>query len=256
MPTNKIKLDFLSIKDIDHDMEFKYNVMVFSRSYPKGDIMKVDSYLICVFGPESIGDITVDRIEAGPAVQEIFDGECRILVTNDNKVVGIGKDNRFLRVKDGVVITRSIKERYKRIAQSKQFQDAYVGRSIGETIAIEGNDDIPKTRSGNIMEYRNTEERIQFERQQFMVLCRSFFPNCTFYSEMCDGDSILVHVYTSKVSELVYWPGYDEKSQYDLDYYKVPGDSYSETKVRTLSLDKLAEIIRRDIFDNERLKPF
>lgn len=95
------------------------------------------------------------------------------------------------------------------------------------------------------MTYRSTEERIQFERQQFMVLCRAFFPYCAFCPEICDGDSILVHVFTEDVSELVYFPNYESASDYDVCYYPKSGDTDTERNVRASNLGKLAAIIKK-----------
>lgn len=95
------------------------------------------------------------------------------------------------------------------------------------------------------MTYRSTEERIQFERQQFMVLCRAFFPECTFCPEICDGDSILVQVFTKDVSELVYFPDYESASDYDVYYYNKSGDTDTEQNTRATNLNKLAAIIKK-----------
>lgn len=95
------------------------------------------------------------------------------------------------------------------------------------------------------MTYRNTEERIQFERQQFMVLCRAFFPDCTFCPEICGGDCILVQVFTKDVSELVYFANYDTPSDYDVYYYQKSGDTDTEQNTRASNLDKLAAIIKK-----------
>ena len=91
------------------------------------------------------------------------------------------------------------------------------------------------------MTYRSTEERIQFERQQFMVLCRAFFPECTFCPEIGGGDSILVHVFTEDVSELVYFPNYESASDYDV---------YPDTEqvISASNLDKLAAIIKKILY--------
>lgn len=104
------------------------------------------------------------------------------------------------------------------------------------------------------MTYRNTEERIQFERQQFMVLCRAFFPDCTFCPEICDGDSILVQVFTDDVSELVYFPDYESASDYDVYYYPKSGDTDTERNVRASNLNKLAAIIKKILNGKENAK--
>ena len=95
------------------------------------------------------------------------------------------------------------------------------------------------------MKYRNTDERIQFERQQFMVLCRAFFPECTFCQEICDGDSILVQVFSDDVSEIVYFPDYEAASGYDIYYDQKSGDTDTEHNLSTSSLNKLAAIIKK-----------
>lgn len=95
------------------------------------------------------------------------------------------------------------------------------------------------------MKYRNTEERIQFERQQFMVLCRAFFPECTFCQEICHGDSILVQVFNDDVSEIAYFPDYEGPSGYDVYYYQKSGDTDTEHTLSASSLNKLAAAIKK-----------
>lgn len=95
------------------------------------------------------------------------------------------------------------------------------------------------------MKYSNTEERIQFERQQFMVLCRAFFPECTFCQEICHGDSILVQVFTEDVSEIVYFPDYESTSGYEVYYFQKSGDTNTEHDMSASSLDELAAIFKK-----------
>ena len=57
--------------------------------------------------------------------------------------------------------------------------------------------------------------RIETERQQFMIACRAYFPDCNFQFEVADGFGIYVE--TRVDARLEYYPFYDDGKKYRLE---------------------------------------
>ena len=130
MTAKKLNLDIVKDSEIEHDKTFiDAAVMVFSREDPKKH--KVLSYSALTHQGEFFIPVA-----DGPEAQSFLEGSCFILL-NKGKVVAIGKGHRYLKVDGKNIITHSIRERYKRISKTKEFKDAYVNKSIGETIKVD-----------------------------------------------------------------------------------------------------------------------
>ena len=126
----KPSLDFFKESEIEHDNTFiDDDVIVFSLEDPKQH--KIVAYSALTHQGEFFIPVA-----DGPETQSFLDGSCFIL-ENKGKIVAIGKGHRYLKVDGKNIIPRSIRERYKRISKTKKFKDAYVGKSIGETIKID-----------------------------------------------------------------------------------------------------------------------
>ena len=130
MTAKKLNLDIFKDSEIEHDKTFiDKDVIVFSREDPKRH--KVVAYSALT----QHGEYFIP-IADGPEAQSFLDGSCFIL-ENKSKVVAIGKGHRYLKVDGKNIITHSIRKRYERISKTKEFKDAYVNKSIGETIKVD-----------------------------------------------------------------------------------------------------------------------
>lgn len=130
MTTKKLNLDIFKDSEIEHDKTFiDKDVIVFSREDPKQN--KVVAYSALTHQGEFFIPVA-----DGPDAQSFLDGSCFIL-ENKGKVVAIGKGHRYLKVDGKNIITHSIRKRYQRISKTKEFKNAYVNKSIGETIKVD-----------------------------------------------------------------------------------------------------------------------
>ena len=130
MTAKKLNLDIVKDSEIEHDKTFiDKDVIVFSCEDPKRH--KVVSYSALT----QHGEYFIP-VADGPEAQSFLDGSCFIL-ENKGKVVAIGKGHRYLKVDGKNIITHSIRKRYERISKTKEFKDAYVNKSIGETIKVD-----------------------------------------------------------------------------------------------------------------------
>lgn len=130
MTAKKLNLDSFKDSEIEHDKTFiDKDVLVFSLEDPKRH--KVVSYSALT----QHGEFFIP-VADGPEAQSFLDGSCFIL-ENKGKVVAIGKGHRYLKVDGKNIITHSIRKRYERISKTKEFKDAYVNKSIGETIKVD-----------------------------------------------------------------------------------------------------------------------
>ena len=103
MSRKKFNLDFFKDSEIEHDKTFiDKNVIVFSREDPKKH--KIVAYSALTHH----GELFIP-IADGPEAQSFLDGSCFIL-TNKDKIVAIGKGNRYLKVDGQNIITHSIRE--------------------------------------------------------------------------------------------------------------------------------------------------
>jgi hypothetical protein len=130
MTAKKLNLDIFKDSEIEHDKTFiDKDVLVFSCEDPKRHTVVSYSALT------QHGEYFIP-VADGPEVQSFLDGSCFIL-ENKGKVVAIGKGHRYLKVNGKNIITHSIRKRYERISKTKEFKDAYVNKSIGETIKVD-----------------------------------------------------------------------------------------------------------------------
>lgn len=58
-------------------------------------------------------------------------------------------------------------------------------------------------------------QHIYFERQQFMIACRAYFPDCNFQYEVAGGVGILAE--TNADARLEYYPFYSDGKKYRLE---------------------------------------
>lgn len=58
-------------------------------------------------------------------------------------------------------------------------------------------------------------QRIETERQRFMIACRAYFPDCNFLFEVADGFGIYVETRVDAILE--YYPFYDDGRKYRLE---------------------------------------
>lgn len=58
-------------------------------------------------------------------------------------------------------------------------------------------------------------QQIDFERQQFMIACRAYFPDCNFQHEVAGGVGILAE--TNADARLEYYPFYSDGKKYRLE---------------------------------------
>ena len=58
-------------------------------------------------------------------------------------------------------------------------------------------------------------QHIYFERQQFMIACRAYFPDCNFQYEVAGGVGILAETHAD--ARLEYYPFYSDGTKYRLE---------------------------------------
>ena len=103
MKAKKLNLDIVNDSEIEHDKTFlDKDVMVFSVEEPKKH--KVIAYSALTHHGEFFIPVA-----DGPEAQSFLDGKCFIL-ENKDKVVAIGKGNRYLKVDGTNIITHGTSE--------------------------------------------------------------------------------------------------------------------------------------------------
>ena len=53
-----------------------------------------------------------------------------------------------------------------------------------------------------------SKQDIQFLQQQFMVLCRAYFPDCVFWPDFGQPDAVWVRTSSNRFHELIFDPHY------------------------------------------------